>query len=328
MSVATSKLVDTVSATVTTRAGWTRFNTHYHDSDSATLTNRTGGTTAAGDVVTPSTANDSSVVAADTLLSPRQFLVGVGSVNNLSAGPYDRKGIVLVKVTGAVVRGNYLIKSATAGRLEDSGVSHTNGFMTDNAVAIALQSNASGTATIKAFWLPVTWALGATPRSILHGVTTPKEFNLTGNVVLASLTVKGGWLSTNRKIRFRLIGTFFGSSGAVALFQGKYGNSPDSLLGGSNPVPTDERLVILNGELIAKDATNAQILWGATHDSTAESNGTSHDVAPSVNVGNHFGYTVDSTVDQLFKIEGIAVPPDVWTYRLHSLLFQLVPNLG
>lgn len=87
------------------------------------LTNKTGGTLAAGDVVTFDSTNDSAVALDDTVWSIRPFVVALEAINNNASGHFGFDGrVVTVKVTGAVTRGNYLIKSATAKTAQDSGL--------------------------------------------------------------------------------------------------------------------------------------------------------------------------------------------------------------
>lgn len=86
------------------------------------LTNSSGVTLNAGDVVALDLAVNSSVVLSDVSASLRQFVVALATITNASTGVFGQAGQVTVTVQGAVTRGNYLRKSATTKALEDSGV--------------------------------------------------------------------------------------------------------------------------------------------------------------------------------------------------------------
>jgi hypothetical protein len=129
------------------------------------LTNRTGATGAAGDVVALSAANDTSVILGDTVSSKATFVVGLDAPANLASGEYALSGVATVKNQGAVTRGNYLRKSATTLRCEDTGTAATAANDPPaGSFAIALVSNA-GTGTITALLLGMTHA--GTPTVVL-----------------------------------------------------------------------------------------------------------------------------------------------------------------
>ena len=125
------------------------------------LHNRTGGTLSPGDVVGSDTANNESVVLADSANAVRLFYVTLGKLNNgslvgignLENGLFACQGAFHTLVTGVVTRLNYLVKSATSKALQDSGVSSTGGNPPQGAVAIALANSGGGSTTIVAQWL-------------------------------------------------------------------------------------------------------------------------------------------------------------------------------
>lgn len=126
------------------------------------LTNRTGGTLAAGDVVAIDAANDQSVVLADTQGAIRQYVVLVSAlpsssshtpgttINDTNLGIFLPTGVALVKVAGATTRGRYLRKSATAKALEDTGVAGSS-LPPHGAIGVAIEGS-GGAGTIKAIF--------------------------------------------------------------------------------------------------------------------------------------------------------------------------------
>jgi hypothetical protein len=110
------------------------------------LTNKTGVSNAAGDVVALDTGNDSAVVLGDVAASVAEFVVAVETVANNATGMYARMGYVsTLKVTGTVVRGNYLVKSATTKVAADSGVAESSSATRPaGAFAVALTADAAG----------------------------------------------------------------------------------------------------------------------------------------------------------------------------------------
>jgi microcystin-dependent protein len=90
------------------------------------LTNRTGGTLAAGNVVGFDPANDTSVILADASGIVLPLTVAQGTVPNLSTGLFlGGTKVSLITTQGVVVRGNWLRKSATTLAAEDTGVAQT-----------------------------------------------------------------------------------------------------------------------------------------------------------------------------------------------------------
>lgn len=86
------------------------------------LTNSTGVTLNAGDVVALDPAVNTSVALADAAGLVRPFVVALETITNAATGVFGQIGQVTVTVQGAVTRGNFLRKSATTKALEDTGV--------------------------------------------------------------------------------------------------------------------------------------------------------------------------------------------------------------
>lgn len=115
------------------------------------LTNKTGGGLVVGDVVAIDSANDEAVALSDTADSVKRFVVAQGTIANNAAGLFAVAGYVTVNTQGAIARGQYLQKSATSKKVEDSGVtiSDTTAAPKD-AQGVALTAAAAGVAT--ALW--------------------------------------------------------------------------------------------------------------------------------------------------------------------------------
>lgn len=103
------------------------------------LTNQTGVTLNAGDVVALDLANDASVALSDVQGSLRQFVVALATISAAAIGVFGQVGQATVTVQNAVTRGNYLRKSATTRALEDTGVAQSStNVMPAGAVGVAL----------------------------------------------------------------------------------------------------------------------------------------------------------------------------------------------
>lgn len=124
-------------------ASWT-------DAETVSLTNRTGGAHAAGDVVALSIANDSSVVLDDTVGSVKKFFVALQTNADAALGAYTKSGIVPgVKAQGVITRGDYVRKSATTKAVESTGVAMgTTAAPPYGALGIALTTAAASLVTV------------------------------------------------------------------------------------------------------------------------------------------------------------------------------------
>lgn len=108
------------------------------------LTNRSGGSVAAGTVVVVDTANDSSFTTTTTANDSQVIGVAQATINNAAAGIVKQHGASLVRVDAATARGNWLVTSTLAGQASPiSAANPPNGTF-----AIALTSTGgSGTVT-------------------------------------------------------------------------------------------------------------------------------------------------------------------------------------
>ena len=124
------------------------------------LTNQTGVTLSAGDVVALDLANNSSVALSDAQGSLRQFVVALATITAAATGVFGQSGQVTVTTQGAVTRGNYLRKSATTKALEDTGTApSTTAVMPSGTVGVALTAAAGpGAGTVVALLFGVTAA--------------------------------------------------------------------------------------------------------------------------------------------------------------------------
>jgi hypothetical protein len=136
----------------------------------ALLTNKTGVTLLAGNVVSYDATNDSAVALSDVQTSLVQFAVALATVAPNAQGPFVTQGIVTaVTVQGAVTRGHYLRKSATTLALEDTGTAMASATAAPSgAVAVALSGAAGpGAGSVAAVLLGET--LGGTSGTSLAG---------------------------------------------------------------------------------------------------------------------------------------------------------------
>lgn len=120
-SVATAKVVDNVTPAETIKAGWDKYNEHWHEYDAVLLTNRKGSSTAVGDVLAVSTANDSSAILGDTSASLQKFVVAQAIIADAATGEFARSGVVTAKATGSIALGQYVKKSGTTLTVDDAG---------------------------------------------------------------------------------------------------------------------------------------------------------------------------------------------------------------
>lgn len=119
------------------------------------LTNKTGVSLATGDVVAIDSANASAVALADTASTQKQLVVSLDAPANNAVGRFMAAGVAAVNVTGAVVKGNYVVKSVTTLVAKDSGT----------AAADATAPPAGS------FGIALTTATGNVITALLFGVT-------------------------------------------------------------------------------------------------------------------------------------------------------------
>lgn len=117
------------------------------------LTNKTGGSLAVGDVVAVDAANASAVKLDDTASSQAVFVVALDAPANNALGRFRSAGqIQAVNVSNATTIGHYLTKSATSKQAQDSATA--SGAATappTGALGVALTSTA-GAGSVTAMW--------------------------------------------------------------------------------------------------------------------------------------------------------------------------------
>jgi hypothetical protein len=116
-----------------------------------TLTNKTGGSLVAGDVVAFDTANDSAVALGDTVGSFKPFVVALASINNNASGLFSLPDTVVsgVAAQGSIARGEYVRKSATSKKVEGTGVLYANTQIPpSDSLGWALTAAAAGVVTV------------------------------------------------------------------------------------------------------------------------------------------------------------------------------------
>lgn len=122
-SLTTANQIDNIAPADNLKVGADRYNAHWHEYDALTLTNRTGGSLGAGDVVALDTAADASAVLDNTVSAERPYVVAMATIANLATGEFARGGLITsVKATGSIARGEYVRKSATTKTVESAGV--------------------------------------------------------------------------------------------------------------------------------------------------------------------------------------------------------------
>lgn len=116
------------------------------------LTNKSGGSLEAGDVVIWDASNDQAVTTTTTAGSTKVAGVVMATVANDADGRVALLGVVTVKVQGNVTRGNFLRTSTTAKRAEDAGTVKASGTF-----AVALTAYSGGAAgSVIALLMPST----------------------------------------------------------------------------------------------------------------------------------------------------------------------------
>lgn len=112
------------------------------------LTNKSGLSIVAGDVLVIDTANDQAAVLGDTVSTLQAIVIAAEAIANNVAGRFYRFGGNIICTATTAVRGNYLRKSATTRALEDTGVAvAVNTAPPRGACAIAETNVAAGQVT-------------------------------------------------------------------------------------------------------------------------------------------------------------------------------------
>ena len=301
-----NQLATTPGSADTLAAGGAKLNDHGHEFDEAFLTNKTGGSAVNGDVYAVDTATDSAFVAGDTVSSLQKFVVVVDdTIANNAAGKTARAGIVSAKANGAIARGQFVRKSATAKAIEDAGVAL--GAATkapSGAVGVALSAAAGGFVTIMLF---AETSPGASGLVLLdRDVTLTEAVSTTTETSAYSFTVAGGTLSTTNALRITVLGDFLNNAGAGAqsvTVKIKYGTTiiGTYTLGAVASIATRYPWRI-EQELSAANATGAQ--YGAGH-ATLGSPGVSGGAVSGMEVNSmsmHNSIGEDSTVGKALVV--------------------------
>jgi hypothetical protein len=261
-SVPTSKQIDNIAPGESLAAGADKINQHWHNYDAVELTNRTGAQRVSGDVVALDTANDSSVVSGDVVGSLRPFVVAQATIANTAVGEFARSGLIVAKSTGAILKGEYIRKSATANAVETTGVTQADQVPPPvGSLGVATVAAAGGFVT--AHFYGRTVDTGPLDRS---GTDVPWS-NTAAEQTLYSLSIKGGTLSTKNKVTLSLRGFVNGRNVAGAdtlTWRFKYGATTlvtfTQQLNSVGPVRLNTEPYAITVELMGHNATNAQTM--------------------------------------------------------------------
>lgn len=179
------------------------------------LTNKSGGSVAAGDVVILDTGNDSAFTTTTTeKLTTNPVYVVQATIADNAVGVVTSRGRVKIKVTGTVTRGDYLITSTSAGSAKSNGTTYEAGVF-----AIALSADSGGYAIAELLGISI---------SIPVSTTITGEIRMWGSTIAS---IPSGWLhcdgsaisrSTYAAL-FAVIGTQYGSGDGSTTF-----NLPDT----------------------------------------------------------------------------------------------------
>jgi hypothetical protein len=135
-----------------------------------TLLNNTGGTLLAGNAVSFDATTDRAVALSDLSGSLVDFVIALGTIAPGASGPFAQQGVVITVTTqGAVVRGNYVRKSATTLAIEDTGTAMASGTEAPSgAIGVALSAAAGpGAGTCSVYLIGAT--VGGGGASLLSG---------------------------------------------------------------------------------------------------------------------------------------------------------------
>lgn len=138
------------------------------------LTNKTGSTINAGEVVAIDSGNDAAVALGDTVSSFKRFTVAGGSVANNAAGWFVSPDQIVTGVLaqGAIARGEYVRKSATSKKVETTGVAQGDAVgLPSDAIGLALTAASGGAITLLWWGYPPT--VGGASATVYTGIATP-----------------------------------------------------------------------------------------------------------------------------------------------------------
>lgn len=204
--LASATVIDNVAPADSLKTGADNVNAHWHQYDAVLLTNSAAGSTAVGDVLAVSTAGDSAAILGDTVRSLQKYVVAQAVIANAATGEFARSGVVTALANGAIARGQYIRKSATARSVEDAGTAiGATAAPPVGALGVALAAAAGGTVLMYLFDKTVTHifanaysalydagtgSLAWTP-DCLNGNVQQRTANATGTLVTPSNPAAG-----------------------------------------------------------------------------------------------------------------------------------------
>jgi hypothetical protein len=200
------------------------------------FTNSTGGSLAAGDVVTIDQSGN--VELDDTQSSLRQFVVAKATIGDGSAGLFARSGLVTgVKATGTINALEYIRKSATSKSVETTGVACASDTPLPRGAIGYATANASG-GTVSAYLFGFTVS-GVT--IVASTVSVTDIVNDASEQAIYSVSIPAYLVGAGRKLRVALTGDYNTNTGsdrtvtvktklgATVLFSHSYGATPSSV---------------------------------------------------------------------------------------------------
>lgn len=322
-----NQIATTPGSADTLAAGGAKINDHGHEFDEGYLTNKTGGSTADGDVYAVDTSNDSAFVAGDTQGGLQQFVVAVEVISNNAAGKTARSGRVTAKSTGTINRGEYVRKSATAKAVESTGIAlATSTAPPVGAIGYAESAASGGFVLIRLY--PATVRTGILDRVVATQTNTASNAENT----LYTYNVKGGILGSTRSLRLTFAGNIDNTTtvGSTVEIKVKFGGT--TFFGtGTGTTITDNtaaprHAIKWTAILTANNATNAQTgsaegaYWLNGASSTSGGG-----VLASTRGGGSYGLTIDSTAaqDLIITVQHGTNSASLTT-RITSILLELL----
>ena len=141
------------------------------------LTNKSGGSLAAGDLVIQHTGNDSAVTTTTAASSTAQAFVCLETIANNASGYFlAGPGIVTMTAADAIVRGNFLSTSTTVKRVTDSSTSAKGDF------GIALEAASGAAETFEAFFFGTNSRADTPTLKALHVDTASDTWTKSGSM--------------------------------------------------------------------------------------------------------------------------------------------------
>jgi hypothetical protein len=152
------------------------------------LTNKSGGSLAAGDLVIQDTGNNSAVTTTTSAGSTTQAFVCLETIANNASGYFlAGPGIVTMTAADAIVRGYFLKTSTTVKRATDSSSSGSGDF------GIALEAASGAAETFEAFFFGTSREPDPDPLTLTTDApSTPAVDTLYTDTIVKGWCVKGG----------------------------------------------------------------------------------------------------------------------------------------